>query len=138
MRRSSFYDYSDACILVKKTISASNTAAAGATVNNTSKKVAFKNCAPFTSSITEINNTQIDYTEDIDIVKPVYNLIKSSNAYVKTSGSLWKYYRDEPVIEANVILLIFLLMIIIIIIIMIIIHSNLNNRIKRKWRHKRC
>ena len=27
---------------------------------------AFKNCAPFTNCITEINNTQIDNTKDID------------------------------------------------------------------------
>ena len=30
--------------------------AADATINNTNKKVIFKNCAPFTSCITEINN----------------------------------------------------------------------------------
>ena len=28
----------------------------------------FKNCAPFTSCITEINNTQVDNAEDIDMV----------------------------------------------------------------------
>ena len=32
-------------------------AAAGAVVNNTNKKVIFKNFAPFTDFITEINNT---------------------------------------------------------------------------------
>ena len=26
----------------------------------------------------------------------MYNLIEFSNNYAKTSGSLWKYYRDEP------------------------------------------
>ena len=26
---------------------------------------------------------------------PLYNLIKYSNDYSKTSGSLWQYYRDE-------------------------------------------
>ena len=26
---------------------------------------------------------------------PLYNLIKYSNNYPKTSGSLWQYYRDE-------------------------------------------
>ena len=38
MIRSSLYDYSDAYILVKGTIKAPNTAAAGAVVNNTNKK----------------------------------------------------------------------------------------------------
>ena len=27
---------------------------------------------------------------------PMYNLIEYSDNYSKTSGSLWKYYRDEP------------------------------------------
>ena len=40
--------YSDAYILVKGTIIVPNAAAAGAAVNNTNKKVIFKNCAPFT------------------------------------------------------------------------------------------
>ena len=34
-----------------------NTEADGAAVNDTNKKVIFKNCAPFTSCITEVNNT---------------------------------------------------------------------------------
>ena len=73
--RSSLCDYSDAYILVKGTITVPNTAAAGAAINNTNKKVVFKNCAPFTSCITKINNTQVDYAEDIDIVMPMYNRI---------------------------------------------------------------
>ena len=32
----------------------------------------------------------------------MYNLIEYSDAYLKTSGSLWKYYRDEPAIDDNV------------------------------------
>ena len=70
-------------------------------VNNTNTKVVFKNCAPFNSSIAEINNTQVDYAEDIDILMPMYNLIEYSNAYSKTSGSLWQYYRDEPATDKN-------------------------------------
>ena len=27
---------------------------------------------------------------------PMYNLIKYSDNYAKTSGSLWQYFRDEP------------------------------------------
>ena len=27
---------------------------------------------------------------------PMYNLIEYSDNYVKTPGSLWQYYRDEP------------------------------------------
>ena len=88
-------------MLVKGTITDPNTAAAGAAVNNIIKKLIFKTCAPFTSSITEINDTQVDYAEDIDIVMPMYNLIEYSNGYSKTSGSLWQYYRDEPALGGN-------------------------------------
>ena len=95
MIRSSLCDFSDAYILVKGTITVSNTAG-DAAVNNTNKKVIFKNCAPFISCITEINNTQVDNAEDIDIVMPMYNLIEYRDACSKTSGSLWQYYRDEP------------------------------------------
>ena len=73
MLNSSLCDYSDAYILVKGTICVNNTAAAGAAVNNTNKKVKFKNCAPFTNCISEINNTQIDNAKDIDIVMAMYN-----------------------------------------------------------------
>ena len=48
MLKSSLCDYSDAHIFVKGTISVNNTAAAGAAVNNTNKKVILTNCAPFT------------------------------------------------------------------------------------------
>ena len=64
-------------------------AAAVAALNNTNKKVVFKNCVPFTSCTTKINNTPVDYAEDIDILLSVYNLIKYSIAYSKTSESLW-------------------------------------------------
>ena len=60
------------------------------------KKIAFKNNAPFNSCITKINNTLIINAEDSDIVMPMYNLIEYSRNYRKTTGSLWNYYRDEP------------------------------------------
>ena len=60
------------------------------------KGVIFKNCAPFTDCISEINNTQIYNEKDIDAVMPIYNLIKYSNNYSKTSWYLWQYFRDEP------------------------------------------
>ena len=57
MLKSSLCDYSDAYILVKGTISINNTTGAGAGANNINRKVIFKNCAPFTNFISEINNT---------------------------------------------------------------------------------
>ena len=88
MLRSSLCDYSNAYILVKGNIAVNNTNGAGAAVNNTNKKVIFKNCAPFTNCISKINNTQIDNAEYIDIEMPMYNLIEYSDSYSKTSVSL--------------------------------------------------
>ena len=96
MLKSSLCDYSDAYILVKGTITINNTAAQGAGANNINKKVIFKNWAPFTNCISEINNTQIDNAKDIDIVKAMYNLIEYSDNYAKSTGSLWQYCKDIP------------------------------------------
>ena len=90
MLRSSLCDYSDVYILIKGNISVNNTAVGGATANNANKKIIFKNCAPFTNCISKINNTQIDNTEYIDIVIPMYNLIEYNDNYSKTPGSLMK------------------------------------------------
>ena len=87
MLRPSLCNYSDSCILVKGNITVNNTAADGAAANNTNKKVIFKSCTPFTNCISKINNTQIDNTEYIDIVMPMYNLMEYSDNYSKTSGS---------------------------------------------------
>ena len=96
MLKSSLCDYSDAYILVKGTIDVNNTATQGAATNNSNKKVIFKNCAPFTNCISEINNTQIDNAKDIDIVMSMYNLIEYSDNYAKTTGSLWQCCKDIP------------------------------------------
>ena len=101
MLKSSICNYSDAYALVKGTITVNNTAAANADANNTNKKVIFKNCAPFTYCISEINNTQVVNAKDIDIVMPMYNLIEYSDNYSKTSGSLWQYCKDIPAADNN-------------------------------------
>ena len=69
-------DYSDAYILVKgtTTINGRGADAAARQADERDKGVAFKNCAPFTNCISEINNTQLDNAKDIDIVMPMYNL----------------------------------------------------------------
>ena len=85
--KSNLCDYSDACILVKRIITVPNTATGGAAVNNTNKKVIFKNFAPFADCITEINNTQGDDDQKIDVVMSMYNLIEYSDACLKTSES---------------------------------------------------
>ena len=96
--KSSLCDYSDVYILVKGTITIAGAGddAAARQADERNKGVVFKNCAPFTNCISEINNTQVDNAKDIDIVMPMYNLIEYSDNYAKKSGSLWQYYRDEP------------------------------------------
>ena len=96
--KSSLCHYSDAYILVIETITITGAGADAAAkqTNERDKEVIFKNCAPFVTCKTEINNTEINNAKDIDIVMPMYNLIEYSDNYSKTSGSLWQYYRDEP------------------------------------------
>ena len=93
MLRSNSCDYADAYILVKGTITVNDTLAVGAAVNNTNKKVIFKNCALFTNYVSEVNNTQVDDSKNIDIVMPMYNL--------RTSGSLWRYCKDITAVNNN-------------------------------------
>ena len=100
MLRSSLCDHSDAYIIVKGTITVANTGTAAAP-NNADKKVIFKNCAPFTSFISRIDNTQIDDSQYIDAVMSMYNLIEYSDNHSKTSGVLCQFCTDVPSIDAN-------------------------------------
>ena len=70
MLKSSLCDYSDAYILVKETL-----ITLLLILIDTNKKIIFKNCAPLTNSISEINNTQVENARDIDIVIPINNLV---------------------------------------------------------------
>ena len=76
---SSLCDYSDAYILVTGNI----TVAAN---NNTD--VAFKNCAPFSTCTTKINDVFVDEANYIYVAMPMYNLIEYSDNYADRSGSL--------------------------------------------------
>ena len=66
MLKPSLCDYSDAYILVKGTITITGAKkdAAARQADERDKVVIFKNCAPFTNCISEINNTQIDNAKD--------------------------------------------------------------------------
>ena len=57
MSKSSLCDYNDAYIVVNGTISVAQQARDNS--YNVCREVVFKNCAPFTDCISEINNTQI-------------------------------------------------------------------------------
>ena len=93
MLKSSLCDYSNVYLLVSRTITV--TPQAGDNPDNVKEKVFFKNCALFTDSISEINNTQIDNAKDIDLILPIYKLIEYSDNYSKALGSLWQYYSNE-------------------------------------------
>ena len=115
MLRSDLCDFSDAYIVVKgnitvtkKTFTADDIDATNNTVSNVTainnannnafgeKKLVFKNNAPFINCISKINGVKIDNAEDLDVVMPMHNLFEYSKNYIKTTGSLWNYYRDEP------------------------------------------
>ena len=91
--------HSDSNILVKEITIVPNTAG-DAVVNDTNEKIIFKHCVPFTSCITKINNTQV-HNDDNDVIMLMYKLKDNSDAYSKTSGSLWQYYRYETALDAN-------------------------------------
>ena len=82
----SLCDYSDAFILVTGNITVT-------TDNNTD--VAFKNCAPFSTCTTKINDIFVDEANHIYIAMPMYNLIECSDNYSDTSGILWQFKRDK-------------------------------------------
>ena len=104
MLTSNLCDYFDAYILVKGKI-----AVTAPGVNNyannirdkRNKPVILKNNAPFVSCITRINGELIEDADDLDIVMPMYNLLKYSKNYRKTIGSLYNYYRDELTNDSN-------------------------------------
>ena len=91
MLRSNLYDYSDAYILVKGTI----TVAGNNLRDRQDRSLILKNNAPFFSCKTGINGELIEDADDLDIVIPIYNLLEYSKNYRKTIGSLYNYYRDE-------------------------------------------
>ena len=97
MVSSSLYDYSDAYILASGTVSITGTGADdhAKRLDERNKGVIFKNCAPFTDCVSEINNAQIVNTKDLDVMMPMYYLTKYINYYLTTSGSLWQYYWDD-------------------------------------------
>ena len=80
MIRSSSCNYSDAYILNSWTITITGAGVdAAKRTDERNKGVLFKNCAPFTECISEINNTRIDNGKDIDVRMLLYNLIEESD-----------------------------------------------------------
>ena len=84
-------DYLDVYVLVTGDIKVADVAA------NTN--VAFKNYAPFTRCVTHINGEHVETPENLDIIMPMYNLIEYSDNYADSSGSLYQFKRDEPLMN---------------------------------------
>ena len=95
MLRSDLCDFTDASIVVKGTITLTKTKERGI-IDIRSRFLAFKNNAPFTNCISNINNVLIGNAEDLDAVMSMHNLLEYSKNYRKTTRSLWNYYRDKP------------------------------------------
>ena len=76
--KSNICDYNDGYILVRGDITAT---AAPAT------PVSFKNCASCNKCITK-NDEAIHDAEDLDFVRPMYNIIEYSSNYSQTTGIL--------------------------------------------------
>ena len=91
---SSLCDYSDGYVLATGNINI--------TGGDNNTKVAFKNCAPFEKCSAEIDGTLVDEADFINITMLMYNLIKYSDNYSDTSGSLWNLKRDEIIDNADV------------------------------------
>ena len=86
-------DYSEAYILITGTIN--NSAAVGGSI------MCFKNCVPFRTCVSHINDEYLEETEFIDVVMPMYNLIEYSDNYEDSTGSLHHFKRDEITTENN-------------------------------------
>ena len=100
MIRSNLCDYSDLYILASGAIAITGDGDddAAERADERNEGVIFKDCAPFTNSISNINNTQIDNAEYIDVVMPMYSLIEYSDTYSKTSRSLWIFIKMSQMI----------------------------------------
>ena len=89
--KSSLRDYSEAYILATENITAT-----GCDANT---RVAFKNCALFTKSITHINDEHVDGANNL-IIMPMHNLTEYSDNYSDTSASFSQFKRDKPPVTA--------------------------------------
>ena len=98
MLRSDLCDFSDAYIAVKGIVIVSADERDRDEIN---RQVILKNNAPFISCISKINRVLVENAEYLDTVMPMYNSLKYRKNYLKTSASLWNYYRDESTDDTN-------------------------------------
>ena len=92
MLQSDLCYYSDAYIVVKGTI----TVEGAENRDKHNRNSVLKNNVPFICYISKINNTLIENVKYLDIVRPMYYLLKYSKNYARASSTLWNYYKDIP------------------------------------------
>ena len=80
MLRSDLDDFNDAYIVLKGTITVTETKNA-----KRNKVTEFKNNAPFINYISKINGEKIDNAEDLDDAMSIYNLLEYSKNYKKSN-----------------------------------------------------
>ena len=90
-------DFNDVYIVLKGTITLSKDANREF-IYVRNRFLTFKNNAPFKINALIAYQISIILTDnaDLDVVMPMYNLLKYRKNYRKATGSLWNYYRDEP------------------------------------------
>ena len=73
MLRASLCEYSDTYVIVSGTITITGgeNNDAGRRLGERNKEVIFKNCAPFTDCMSEINNTEVNNAKYVDVVMPM-------------------------------------------------------------------
>ena len=87
MQRSDLCDYTDACIVVKGTVTfqKENNRA----IDGYDRLLILKNNVSFIKLISKINNVLIDNAELLDILMPMYNLIEDGKNYSRASMVLY-------------------------------------------------
>ena len=88
MLKPSLCNQSNVYILIKGiiTTTVAGTDAVARQLHEINEGVMSTNCAPFTNSTREINNTRIDNIKYKDVVMPMHNLIVYCDNYSKISG----------------------------------------------------
>ena len=78
MLNTNLCDFSDVYLLVRGKVTVVWQGVNGTAIaaDRNDEEVVFKNCAPFTSCISKINNAEVDNAEDLDIVMPMFNLLE--------------------------------------------------------------
>ena len=93
MLRSNLFEYANAYILVKGTITITGAGenAAARQADEGDQDVTIKNYASFAKCISRINKTKIDNAKDIYIVLPMYNLTEYNDHDSNLFESLFDY-----------------------------------------------